>query len=59
MKHNLENIPEVKLNDVKHFWVLGSQYRDGILGEYNLKTDLKAALYPSKDSSILGAAEIN
>lgn len=46
-----KNLPVVSLQDVEHFYVVGSQYRDGILGEYNLKTDLKAALYPSKDSS--------
>lgn len=40
------NLPVVSLQDVEHFYVVGSQYRDGILGEYNLKTDLKAALYP-------------
>lgn len=46
MKKEIIDIPEVNLSDVKEFWVLGSQYKDGILGEYNLKTDLKAALYP-------------
>lgn len=55
----MSRIPTVSLQDVEHFYVVGSQYRDGILSEYNLKTDLKAALYPSKDSSILGAAELN
>lgn len=47
----MSRIPLVSLQDVEHFYVVGSQHRDGILGEYNLKTDLKAALYPSKDSS--------
>ena len=44
MKKEIIDIPEVNLSDVKEFWVLGSQYKDGILGEYNLKTDLKAAV---------------
>lgn len=47
----MSRIPLVSLQDVEHFYIVGSQYRDGILGEYNLKTDLKAALYPSEDSS--------
>ena len=41
-----KNLPVVSLQDVEHFYIVGSQHRDGILGEYNLKTDLKAALYP-------------
>lgn len=45
-----KNLPVVSLQDVEHFYIVGSQHRDGILGEYNLKTDLKAALYPSEDS---------
>lgn len=44
MKKKIIDIPEVNLSDVKEFWVLGSQYKDGILGEYNLKMDVKAAL---------------
>lgn len=46
MKDNLSNIPELNLEDTEHFYVVGTKNRDGILGEYNLKTDLKAALYP-------------
>ena len=44
MKKEIIDIPEVNLSDVKEFWVLGSQYKDGILGEYNLKIDVKAAV---------------
>lgn len=44
MKKEIIDIPEVSLSDVKEFWVLGSQYKDGILGEYNLKMDVKAAI---------------
>lgn len=44
MKKKIVDIPEVNLSDVKEFWVLGSQYKDGILGEYNLKIDVKAAV---------------
>lgn len=44
MKKEIVDIPEVNLSDVKEFWVLGSQYKDGILGEYNLKIDVKAAI---------------
>lgn len=41
MKQNLTNIPEVKLNDVEHFYVMGSRHKDGILGIENQKVDLK------------------
>lgn len=41
MKQNLTNIPEVKLNDVEHFYVMGSRHKDGILGVENQKVDLK------------------
>ena len=51
MKQNLTNIPEVNLSDVKEFWVLGSQHKDGILGEYNLKMNVKAALSGDTNNS--------
>lgn len=41
MKQNLVHIPQVDLKDVEHFWVVGSQYKDGILDQDNLKVDLK------------------
>lgn len=41
MKQNLTNVPEVKLNDVEHFYVMGSRHKDGILGVENQKVDLK------------------
>ena len=44
MKQNLVHIPQVDLKDVKHFWVVGSQYKDGILDQDNLKVDLKEVL---------------
>lgn len=45
MRQKYTKIPEVTLEDVDHFYVLGSQYDDGILGQANLKLDLKAAFY--------------
>lgn len=55
MKNDMVDIPEVSLSDVKEFWVLGSQYKDGILGEYNLKMDIKKAL--KNDGSEEGGSE--
>lgn len=52
MKHEIRDIPEVNLSDVKEFWVLGSQYKDGILGEYNLKMNVKAALNGGTNNSV-------
>lgn len=31
MKHNLENIPEVSIDKVDAFYVVGTKNRDGIL----------------------------
>lgn len=42
----------MNLSDVKEFWVLGSQYKDGILGEYNLKMNVKAALNGGTNNSV-------
>lgn len=44
MRRKLLDIPEVSLSDTDEFWVVGSQYDDGILGQYNLKMDLKEAI---------------
>ena len=47
MRQKYIDIPEVKLEDVEHFYVIGSQYDDGILGQANLKADLKEFFFPS------------
>lgn len=42
MKQNLTNIPEVDINDVNAFYVVGSTHKDGILGNENYKLNLKS-----------------
>ena len=53
MKKKITDIPEVSLSDVKEFWVLGSQYKDGILGESNLKIDVKAAIEGGEGTELI------